>query len=50
MGQKDLAQNDYLNDNVRFADMCNGIIFQGERWQICAKHGMIIRKMELKKA
>lgn len=25
MGQKDLAQNDYLNDKHRFADMCNGI-------------------------
>ena len=30
MGQKDLAQNDYLNDKTRFADMCNGIIFQGK--------------------
>lgn len=29
MGQKDLAQNDYLNDKHRFADMCNGILFQG---------------------
>ncbi len=29
MGQKDLAQNDYLNDKVRFADMCNGILFCG---------------------
>lgn len=30
MGQKDLAQNDYLNDKVRFADMCNGILFHGK--------------------
>lgn len=30
MGQKDLAQNDYLNDKARFADMCNGILFQGK--------------------
>lgn len=30
MGQKDLTQNDYLNDKVRFADMCNGILFQGK--------------------
>ena len=30
MGQKDLAQNDYLNDKVRFADMCNGILFGGD--------------------
>ena len=30
MGQKDLAQNDYFNDNVRFADACNGILFQGK--------------------
>lgn len=30
MGQKDLAQNDYLNDKLRFADMCNGILFQGK--------------------
>lgn len=29
MGQRDLAQNDYLNDKHRFADMCNGILFQG---------------------
>lgn len=30
MGQKDLAQNDYLNDRYRFADMCNGILFGGD--------------------
>jgi len=30
MGQRDLAQNDYLNDKTRFADMCNGILFQGQ--------------------
>ena len=30
MGQKDLAQNDYYNDKVRFADACNGILFQGK--------------------
>ena len=30
MGQRDLAQNDYLNDTTRFADMCNGILFQGQ--------------------
>lgn len=30
MGQKDYAQNDYLNDKVRFADICNGILFQGK--------------------
>jgi len=30
MGQKDSAQNDYLNDKVRFADMCNGILFCGK--------------------
>ena len=30
MGQRDLAQNDYLNDKVRFADMCNGILFHGK--------------------
>jgi len=30
MGQKDLAQNDYLNDKTRFADMCNGILFGGD--------------------
>lgn len=29
MGQRDLAQNDYLNDKRRFADMCNGIMFHG---------------------
>lgn len=31
MGQKDLAQNDYFNDKDRFADACNGILFQGKR-------------------
>ena len=30
MGQKDLAQNDYFNDKVRFADVCNGVLFHGE--------------------
>ena len=29
MGQKDLAQNDYFKDKLRFADVCNGILFQG---------------------
>ena len=30
MGLKDYAQNDYFNDKVRFADICNGILFQGK--------------------
>lgn len=30
MGQKDLVQNDYFNDKIRFADACNGIFFQGK--------------------
>ena len=38
MGQKDLAQNDYLNDRYRFADMCNGILFGGD---------MVVRPEEL---
>lgn len=29
MGQKDLAQNNYFKDKRRFADVCNGILFQG---------------------
>ena len=29
MGQKDLTQNDYFKDKRRFADVCNGILFQG---------------------
>lgn len=29
MGQKDLAQNQYFRDKRRFADVCNGILFQG---------------------
>ena len=29
MGQKDYAQNDYFNDKVRFADICNGVLFHG---------------------
>lgn len=32
MGQKDYAQNDYFNDKVRFADACNGILFQGKEF------------------
>ena len=32
MGQKDLAQNDYFNDENRFADMCNGILFHGKQY------------------
>ena len=31
MGQKDLTQNNYFNDKTRFADACNGILFQGEQ-------------------
>lgn len=30
MGQKDYAQNDYFKDKVRFADVCNGILYQGQ--------------------
>ena len=30
MGQKDLAQNDYLNNKARYVDMCNGIVFHGK--------------------
>lgn len=40
MGQKDLAQSDYFNDKVRFADACNGILFQGKE---------IIRPEELRR-
>ena len=29
MGQRDLAQNEYFKDKLRFADVCNGILFQG---------------------
>ena len=29
MVQKDLAQNEYFKDKRRFADICNGILFQG---------------------
>lgn len=32
MGQKDYAQSDYFNDKVRFADVCNGILFQGKEF------------------
>lgn len=41
MGQRDLAQNDYLNDKTRFADMCNGILFQGKE---------VVRPEELQEA
>ncbi len=30
MGQKDYAQNDYFKDKVRFADVCNGILYHGQ--------------------
>ena len=30
MGQMDLQQSEYFDSNVRFADACNGILFQGE--------------------
>lgn len=29
MGQKDLWQSDYFDNNVRFADLYNGIFFNG---------------------
>ena len=30
MGQKDNAQNGYFDDKVRFADVCNGILYRGK--------------------
>ena len=30
MGQKDLGQIDFFDNNFRFADACNGILFKGE--------------------
>ena len=30
MGQKDFVQNQYFESNLRFADICNGILFHGE--------------------
>lgn len=30
MGQPDLHQSEYFDSNVRFADVCNGILFQGK--------------------
>ena len=30
MGQKDFVQNQYFENNLRFADICNGILFYGE--------------------
>lgn len=32
MGQKDYAQSGYFSDKVRFADVCNGILFQGKEY------------------
>ena len=29
MGKKDIAEKDYLNDTLHFADACNGILFEG---------------------
>ena len=29
MGKKDIEEKDYFNDNLHFADACNGILFQG---------------------
>ena len=31
MGKKDIEEKEYLNDVLHFADMCNGILFQGKR-------------------
>lgn len=41
MGEKDLAHNDYFSDRHRFADVCNGILFQGRE---------VIRPEELEEA
>ena len=30
MGQRDLAQNEYFKNKLRFADVCNGILFRGK--------------------
>ena len=30
MGHKDFVQNQYFESNLRFADICNGILFHGE--------------------
>ena len=39
MGDKDNAQKDFFDDNERFADLCNGVVFHGEH---------VIRAEELK--
>jgi len=39
MGEKDNAQKDFFDDNERFADLCNGVVFHGEQ---------VIRAEELK--
>ena len=31
MSKKDFDEKDYFNDNLHFADICNGILFQGVR-------------------
>lgn len=30
MGAKDTVAKEYLSDNVRFADLCNVVLFEGE--------------------
>jgi len=41
MGDKDKAQKDFFDDNKRFADLYNGIMFQGKP---------IIKAVELEEA
>ena len=31
MSKKDINEKEYFNDNLHFADVCNGILFQGVR-------------------
>ena len=41
MSKKDINEKEYFNDNLHFADVCNGILFQGRD---------VIRPEELKEA
>ena len=35
MGKKDLWQSDYFDDKERFADMINGVMFDGKAETLC---------------
>ena len=39
MGQKDLYQSDFYEDNRRFADVFNGVLFEGKEIVVVSNWG-----------